>query len=191
LWSAAAWRCSGRRGILGQRAGAFGNAPIGGGAERHQLQHRAKLWPGHRRIVVATAGAFAAFATKRRVLYPLLIVLFLWRRTSEPSRLPRERLNRAMVSGVRYIANSPSIRIVPGAHAGDRHHRRLGVGADAAGGARPPARRRADLRHHARRLRHGRVIGALNIAEVRKRMSGEAAIRACALSMGGAIAAVG
>ena len=36
----------------------------------------------------------------------------------------------------------------------------------------------------------GAVIGALNIAEVRKRMSGEAAVRACALSMGGAIAAV-
>ena len=39
-------------------------------------------------------------------------MLFLWRRVSEPSRLPRERLNRAMVSGVRYLANSPSIRIV-------------------------------------------------------------------------------
>jgi hypothetical protein len=36
----------------------------------------------------------------------------------------------------------------------------------------------------------GAVIGALNITEVRKRLSGEAAIRACALSMGGAIAAV-
>ena len=36
----------------------------------------------------------------------------------------------------------------------------------------------------------GAVIGALNIAEVRKRMSGEAAIRACALSMGAAIAAI-
>ena len=32
--------------------------------------------------------------------------------SSEPSRLPRERLNRAIVSGVRYITNSPSIKIV-------------------------------------------------------------------------------
>src|ERR1700692_1352882 len=63
-------------------------------------------------IVVATAGAFAAFAANALLYIPLLIVLFLWRRTSEPSRLPRERLNRAIVSGVRYIANSPSIRIV-------------------------------------------------------------------------------
>jgi pimeloyl-ACP methyl ester carboxylesterase len=36
----------------------------------------------------------------------------------------------------------------------------------------------------------GAVIGALNIAEVRKRMTGEAAIRACAISMGGSIAAI-
>ncbi len=36
----------------------------------------------------------------------------------------------------------------------------------------------------------GAVIGALYFGEVRKRMSGEAALRACTLSMGGAIAAV-
>ena len=63
-------------------------------------------------VVVATAGAVAAFACNAVLYLPLLTVLFLWRRTSAPSRLPRERLNRAIVSGVRYIANSPSIRIV-------------------------------------------------------------------------------
>src|SRR5258708_19022744 len=36
----------------------------------------------------------------------------------------------------------------------------------------------------------GAVIGALNIAEVRKRMSGEAAVRACAISLAGALASV-
>src|SRR5665213_2403716 len=50
-------------------------------------------------IVVATAGAVAAFAANAVLYIPLLIVLFLWRRTSAPSRLPRERLNRAMVAG--------------------------------------------------------------------------------------------
>ena len=63
-------------------------------------------------VIVATAGAVAAFAANALLYIPLLVVLFLWRRSSEPSRLPRERLNRAIVSGVRYIANSPSIRIV-------------------------------------------------------------------------------
>jgi len=35
----------------------------------------------------------------------------------------------------------------------------------------------------------GAVLGALAITEVRKRMTGEAAIRACSISMGGAVAA--
>jgi MFS family permease len=141
-------------------------------------------------IVVATAGAVAAFAANAVLYLPLLVVLFLWRRTSEPSRLPRERLNRAIVSGVRYIANSPSIRIVLA--------RTLvtGVIGSSLSALMPLVAR--DLLHGGAQtygimlgaFGMGAVIGALNIAEVRKRMSGEAAIRACALSMGGAIAAV-
>src|SRR5438445_11360667 len=63
-------------------------------------------------IVVATAGAVAAFAVNPVLYLPLMVVLFLWRRVAEPQRLPRERLNRAIVSGVRYIANSPPIKTV-------------------------------------------------------------------------------
>src|SRR6201746_1815661 len=44
-------------------------------------------------IVVATAGAVAAFACNALLYIPLLIVLFLWLRASDPSRLPREQLN--------------------------------------------------------------------------------------------------
>jgi predicted MFS family arabinose efflux permease len=141
-------------------------------------------------IVVATAGAVAAFATNAVLYLPLLIVLFLWRRSSEPSRLPRERLNRAMVSGVRYIANSPSIRIVLA--------RTLVTGliGGSVSALMPLVAR--DLLHGGAQtygimlgaFGMGAVIGALNIAEVRKRMSGEAAVRACALCMGGAITAV-
>jgi predicted MFS family arabinose efflux permease len=141
-------------------------------------------------IVVATAGAVAAFAANAVLYIPLLIVLFLWRRSSEPSRLPRERLNRAIVSGVRYIANSPSIRIVL--------VRTLVTGliGGSVSALMPLVAR--DLLHGGAQtygimlgaFGMGAVIGALNIAEVRKRMSGEAAVRACALSMAGAIAAV-
>jgi predicted MFS family arabinose efflux permease len=141
-------------------------------------------------IVVATAGAVAAFAANAVLYIPLLVVLFLWRRSSEPSRLPRERLNRAIVSGVRYIANSPSIRIVLA--------RTLVMGTlgGSVSALMPLVAR--DLLHGGAQtygimlgaFGMGAVIGALNIAEVRKRMTGEAAIRACALSMGGAIAAV-
>jgi len=141
-------------------------------------------------VIVAAAGAVVAFAANATLYLPLLVVLFLWRRTSEPSRLPREKLNRAMVSGVRYIANSPAIRIVLA--------RTLvtGIIGGSVSALMPLVAR--DLLHGGAQtygimlgaFGMGAVIGALNIAEVRKRMSGEAAVRACALSMGGAIAAV-
>ncbi len=139
---------------------------------------------------MASAGAVAAFAANALLYIPLLVVLFLWRRASEPSRLPRERLNRAIVSGVRYITNSPSIRIVL--------TRTLVTGL--IGGslsALMPLIAR-DLLHGGAQtygimlgaFGMGAVIGALNIAEIRRRLSGEAAVRACALCMAGAIAAV-
>ncbi|SFQ34190.1 Predicted arabinose efflux permease, MFS family [Bradyrhizobium sp. Ghvi] len=141
-------------------------------------------------IAVATAGAVAAFALNALLYLPLIAALFLWKRITEPSRLPPETLNRAIVSGVRYIINSPSIKIVL--------TRSLVTGM--IGGAiialMPLVVR--DLLHGgaetygmmASAFGLGAVIGALNIAEVRKRMSGEAAIRACAMSMGGALTAV-
>jgi MFS family permease len=141
-------------------------------------------------IVVATSGAVAAFAANALLYLPLLAVLFLWNRFSEPSRLPRERLNRAMVSGVRYITNSPSIKIVL--------TRTLvtGIIGGSVSALMPLVAR--DLLHGGAQtygimlgaFGMGAVIGALNIGEVRRRMSGEAAVRACALSMAGAIAAV-
>lgn len=141
-------------------------------------------------IVVATAGAVAAFALNVLLYIPLIGALFFWKRISEPSRLPPESLSRAIVSGVRYIINSPSIKVVL-----VRSMVTGGIG----GGiiALMPLVAR-DLLHGGAQTYGiilsafglGAVIGALNITEVRKRLSGEAAIRACALSMGGAITAV-
>lgn len=141
-------------------------------------------------IVVATAGAVAAFAANAVLYLPLLTVLFLWKRVSEPSRLPREKLNRAVVSGVRYITNSPSIKVVL------TRTMVTGVIGGSLSALMPLVAR--DLLHGGAQtygimlgaFGMGAVIGALNIGEIRKRMSGEAAVRACALSMGGAIAAV-
>ncbi|MFB9266193.1 MFS transporter [Bradyrhizobium erythrophlei] len=141
-------------------------------------------------IVVATAGAVAAFAANAVLYLPLLVVLFLWERASEPSRLPRERLNRAIVSGVRYITNSPSIKIVL------TRTMVTGIIGGSVSALMPLVAR--DLLHGGAQtygimlgaFGMGAVIGALNISEVRRRLSGEAAIRACALSMAGAIAAV-
>ncbi len=141
-------------------------------------------------VVVAAAGAVAAFAANAVLYLPLLVVLFLWRRVTAPSRLPRERLNRAMVSGVRYIANSPSIRIVLA------RTFVTGIFGGSVSALMPLVVR--DLLHGGAQaygimlgaFGMGAVIGALNIGEVRKRMTGEAAVRTCALTMGGAIAAI-
>jgi MFS family permease len=148
------------------------------------------LGPAIGGFVVAAAGAVAAFALNAPLYLPLIAALFAWNRVARPSRLPREKLTRAIISGVRYVTNSPSIKIVL--------IRALMTGV--IGGAiialMPLVTR--DLLHGGARTYGimlgafglGAVIGALNVAEVRKRMSGEAAIRACTLLIGGAIAAV-
>lgn len=141
-------------------------------------------------VVVAAAGAVAAFAANAVLYVPLLVVLFLWKRVHEPSRLPREKLNRAMVSGVRYIANSPSIKIVLA------RTFVTGLIGGSLSALMPLVAR--DLLHGGAQtygiilgaFGMGAIIGALNIGEIRKRLSGESAVRACTLSMGGAIAAV-
>ncbi len=148
------------------------------------------LGPAIGGFVVAAAGAVAAFALNTLLYLPLIVALFLWNRVAEPSRLPREKLNRAMISGVRYITNSPSIKIVL------TRSMVTGVIGGAIIALMPLVTR--DLLHGGARTYGimlgafglGAVIGALNVAEVRNRMSGEAAIRACTLLMGGAIAAV-
>ncbi|MGJ4890343.1 MFS transporter [Bradyrhizobium sp. HKCCYLS3077] len=141
-------------------------------------------------VVVAAAGAVAAFAANALLYLPLLVALFMWRRVVEPSRLPREPLNRAIVSGVRYIIHSPSIRIVL--------IRTLvtGIIGGSISALMPLVAR--DLLHGGAQtygimlgaFGMGAVIGALNIGEVRKRLSGEAAIRVCALTLGATTAAV-
>ncbi|MFK4495949.1 MFS family permease [Bradyrhizobium japonicum] len=141
-------------------------------------------------IVVATAGVIAAFALNALLYLPLIIALFLWERISVPSRLPPERLSRAIVSGVRYIINSPSIMIVL------IRSMLMGLIGGGITALMPLVAR--DLLHGGAQTYGtmlsafglGAVIGALNITELRKHMAGEAAIRACALSMGGAIFAV-
>jgi predicted MFS family arabinose efflux permease len=141
-------------------------------------------------VVVAAAGAVAAFALNAVLYLPLLVVLFLWNRVHEPSRLPREKLNRAMVSGVRYITNSPPIKIVL------LRTFVIGLIGGSLSALMPLVAR--DLLHGGAQtygiilgaFGMGAVVGALNIGEIRKRLSGESAIRACTISMAGAIASV-
>jgi MFS family permease len=63
-------------------------------------------------IVVLLAGAHAAFAMNAVFYLPLLIAFMLWRRQHVPSRLPPERIDRAIVSGARFVFHSSTIRQV-------------------------------------------------------------------------------
>lgn len=60
--------------------------------------------------IVATAGAGAAFALNALSYAPLILVLLLWRRPSPREELPRERVGPAIVTGLRYVAETPAIR---------------------------------------------------------------------------------
>src|SRR5262252_9331793 len=141
-------------------------------------------------VIVAAAGSVTAFAINAAFYLPLLVVLYLWDRISEPSRLPRERLNRAIVSGVRYITNSPPIKIVLG--------RTLvtGIAGGSVAALLPLVAR--DLLHGGAQTYGimlgafglGAVIGALNLSRLRAQFSGEASIRLCAMVMGAGAAVI-
>jgi MFS family permease len=60
-------------------------------------------------LIVAVAGAAAAFTVNAVSYVALILVLLGWRTEREKRFLPRERLGSAIVAGVRYVAMSPNI----------------------------------------------------------------------------------
>lgn len=138
-------------------------------------------------VIVAALGSIAAFAVNALFYLPLIVVLFLWRRLVEPSRLPPERMGRAVISGVRYILHSPSIRIVL--------TRTLitGIAGGSVSALMPIVTR--DLLHGGAQtyglmlgtFGMGAVIGALNVSALRARLNDEDAIRLCVVVMGAAV----
>jgi len=141
-------------------------------------------------VIVAAFGAVVAFIGNALLYLPLLAVLLLWRRIQVPSRLPPERLNRAITSGIRYVVHSPSIRVVL--------WRTLATGI--AGGsvsALMPIVARDLLDGGAQvyglvlgAFGVGAITGALNINQINARLNGEQAVVACAIVMAAAIATV-
>lgn len=61
-------------------------------------------------LIIVAAGAQAAFALNALFYLPLLLAFIFWRRAHVPSRLPPERIDRAIVSGARYATHSPPVR---------------------------------------------------------------------------------
>lgn len=61
-------------------------------------------------LIVAAAGAAAAFAINAFSYVGIIGVLARWRLPAEERMLPRERLGTAIVAGIRYVAMSPNIK---------------------------------------------------------------------------------
>ena len=65
-------------------------------------------------VIVAIAGATAAFAVNAFSYLVLILVLFRWSPELQARRLPPESLGSAMGAGIRFVAMSPRIRMVLG-----------------------------------------------------------------------------
>ena len=63
-------------------------------------------------IIVATIGAFAAFAVNAISYLGLIAVLVRWQPARPPRALPPESLGSAMAAGIRYVAMSPNLSVV-------------------------------------------------------------------------------
>lgn len=135
-------------------------------------------------LIVAAAGAAAAFLVNTLFFVPMLVVLFLWQRLQEPSRLPPERISRAVVSGARYVIHSPKIRVVI--------LRTILTGTiGCAFQALMPLVARELLQGDARTygvllgaFGIGAVIGALSIDRLRRRYSFERIVQGCSVLLG-------
>lgn len=60
--------------------------------------------------IVVAAGATAAFGVNAVSYLPLMVALLFWRRPAAISTLPTERLDRAIVSGLRFVMHSAPAR---------------------------------------------------------------------------------
>ena len=63
-------------------------------------------------LIVALAGAAAAFAVNALSYVPLIVTLWRWKPVRVPSGLPREKFGSAMWAGIRYVSLSPNLTTV-------------------------------------------------------------------------------
>ena len=63
-------------------------------------------------VIVAAAGAFAAFVVNAVSYVGLILMVLLWKRPKSESHLPPESMLMAMSAGLRYSRLSPAIRAV-------------------------------------------------------------------------------
>lgn len=142
-------------------------------------------------LIVLAAGAKAVFAMNAAFYLPLLLAFFFWKRTHVPSRLPPERIDRAIMAGARYALHSPPIRTVL--------TRVLCFGlASATGSALAPLVAKNMLHGDAATFGIllgasgvGAVLGALFVGNIRDRIGTETAVRIFALGAGASLIVIG
>ena len=142
-------------------------------------------------LIVLAFGASAAFAITAAFFVPLWLAFFAWQRKHVPSRLPPERIDRAIASGGRFARHSPAIRTVM--------TRAFIFGlASAAASALAPLVARDLLGGNAGvfgillgAMGIGAVIGALFMSELRRRFSNETVVRFCTAATAMSLVVVG
>lgn len=142
-------------------------------------------------LIVLAAGAKAVFALNATFYLPLLLAFFFWKRVHTPSRLPPERIDRAIMAGARYALHSPPIRTVLA--------RVLAFGlATATASALAPLVAKDMLGGDAATFGIllgaqgvGAVVGALFVSELRERMPTEIAVRLFAVGAGLSLIVIG
>ncbi|MCJ2188410.1 MFS transporter [Novosphingobium beihaiensis] len=142
-------------------------------------------------LIVVIYGAKSVFGMTAVLYLPLLAAFFLWRRAHVPSRLPPERIDRALISGARYAFHAPAIRTAL--------LRVLAFGlTTATASALAPLVAKDILHGNAATFGIllgaqgvGAVTGALFVSQIRERLSTETAVRICAVTSGLALAAAG
>lgn len=141
-------------------------------------------------VIVAAAGSVAAFGVTAMSYIPLLIVMFAWRRVPVPSRLPPERIDRAVHAGVRYVFYSHPLRVVL------IRTFAIGLTGGSVSALMPLVTR--DLVHGQAQTYGimlgafgiGSIIGALNISRIRRVLSNEGAASLFSLMTAACIAGV-
>lgn len=142
-------------------------------------------------VIVVLYGVKAVFGMTSLLYLPLLVAFFFWQRRHVPSRLPPERIDRAILTGARYALHAPAVRtallrvaifgfttatasvlaplIAKDLLAGNAATFGILLGAQGVGA----------------------VAGALFVSQIRERISTEWALRLFALGTGIALVAIG
>ena len=142
-------------------------------------------------VLVALFGVLSAFVFNAFAYIPMILVMALWRRRPEKTRLPPEALGRGMISGIRYTIHSPPIRTV--------FMRTLLLGLIGSSSAALMPLVAHDLLAGGATLFGillgsfgiGAVIGAFMVNHIRERLSDEKAMAICLLVVGLSLIGVG